>query len=156
MLGDFVAKSFSPYTITPPYGPVRNFDITSNGTKLMNAVMDYCLGDKKAVVKYERIAPDALADIEFAVLERNPKDKTVFILNWEEEKSSIIEFGLKMPRGKYEIEEWSIVPEDKLRIDDMKIEPFKLKGKKIFTDRDISNLKIELEPQQIRILHIKG
>ena len=46
------------------------------------------------------------------------------------------------------------IDELKARIDDMKKTRFTLDGKKVFTAEDLGGLRIELEPQQIRILHI--
>jgi len=156
MPGDFVAASMYPRSFAPAARRrSRDYDITKPGTKLMNRIVDHCLEDKKVITRYERIAPDANADLEIALLQRNQKDKTLFVLNWEAEKQSVVEVGLAMPRGKYRISEWSMAPGDKARIENMKIVPFVTDGKKKFSEKDLRNFTIELEPQQIRILHIE-
>ena len=155
MPGGFVRNCISPPAIPSHiFERARTLDITKAGTKLMNAVFDYCLGDRRTIIAYNRIAPDAHADTEIALLEQSDSVKTLFVLNWEETKKSVIEVGLRMPAGKYGIQEWSVLPSDKARIDDMKKTRFTLDGKKVFTAEDLGGLRIELEPQQIRILHL--
>ena len=157
MPGNFVATSTHPDALVRPTSrKSKDWDITHGGTKLMNAVLDHCLGKRKAITRYDRIAPDANADTELVLLENGPKDKVLFAFNWEASAKSVIGAGLKLPKGKYRIEEWSMKPTDKTRIEEMKIMPFVLDGKKVFTAEDLGNFRIELEPQQIRILHIEG
>ena len=153
MPGDFVAHCMSG-AFGIGHNP-RFYDITGPGTKLMNAILDHCLGENKSIIRYERIEPDEDADIELALLEKSAKDKTLFVLNWEVTKPSVIEVGLKMPEGRYKISQWSLKPSDQERIDELKVMPFDLNGKKVFTAEDLGNLRIELEPQQIKILHIE-
>ena len=94
-----------PHRIEKPFRNPRLWDITRPGTKLMNAIFDHGLAGKEVITRYERIAPDAHADTEIALLEKSAKDKTLFVMNWEMTKSSVIELGLKMPAGKYTITE---------------------------------------------------
>jgi hypothetical protein len=154
MPGNFVANCMYPAGTERPRRPTRSYDITKPGTKLMNAILDHCLDGNKAIVRYERIAPDANADIEIALLEKGEGDRILSILNWEVDKKSVVEVGLKMPAGSYAISEWSMKPSDKARIEQMKVVPFEQNGTKVFSDQDVGNLRIELEPQQIRILHV--
>lgn len=63
--------------------------------------------------------------------------------------------GAEAAEGRSRIGQWPLKPSDQERIDELKVMSSDLSGKTVFVAEDFGTLRIELQPQQITILHVE-
>jgi len=141
MAGDFAINSVYPPSWSKK--PAKHFKITEAGAGLVSQILDHVLGEDKSIINYGPV-DDANADLEVALLENNPRDKVLFVLNWEYEKPVTLNIGVNLPKGVYRVTERDL----------KEIKSFRLDGKDTSTNEELAKFQMKLRPQAVRILHI--
>ena len=83
--------------------------------------------------------------IEATVLHKNPKEAFVFLLNWEKTRMTVIDLGLSLPEGKYEV----------LARDENRWHRVTLDGQTVLTHRQLQDFRLTMGPRQPCVLYVR-
>lgn len=110
----------------------------ADGSARLSEAMDTSLGENWSFRLFNRPG-----ELEATLLEKGERDKTVFIINWENQPLTA-EIGVQLPEGDYRIEQRDLTQTAEFSVD----------GKQRFSANDLRSLSIPLGPEEVRILHI--
>jgi len=83
--------------------------------------------------------------IEATVLHKSPKEAFVFLLNWEKTRMTVIDLGLSLPEGRYEV----------FARDENRWHQVTLNSQALLTHDQLQDFRLTMGPQQPYVLYVR-